>query len=231
MGIRFACHECDKRLNVKRDLAGKRGICPSCSTRFRIPLVDAERSTPVEDSGVHAVNHHTDHLSHSGRVAAAPAPETNASRSRSDVVIAPMLDEATATWFVRPPSGGQYGPASSAVLRSWIDQNRVAATSWLWRDGWPQWRLASDVFPELIDSDLQVSQNQTSAAAEAPPSVLDKPELASRLEAEGPLALAGRADLGGRRRARSSRRTLMIAALVAVALTLIFALVIVINRG
>ena len=48
MGIRFACHVCQKQLNIKRDLAGRRGICPHCQSRFRIPLEDAEQSTPVD---------------------------------------------------------------------------------------------------------------------------------------------------------------------------------------
>ncbi len=49
MGIRFACHECGKRLNIKSELAGRRGVCPACSAKMRIPLSDAETSTPVEE--------------------------------------------------------------------------------------------------------------------------------------------------------------------------------------
>ncbi|HBV61746.1 MAG TPA: hypothetical protein DEF45_01870, partial [Rhodopirellula sp.] len=48
MGVRFACHVCQKQLNIKRDLAGRRGVCPHCQSRFRIPLEDAEQSTPVD---------------------------------------------------------------------------------------------------------------------------------------------------------------------------------------
>ncbi len=51
MGIRFACHVCDKQLNIKQELAGRRGVCPACSSRFRIPLEDAERSTPIDVRG------------------------------------------------------------------------------------------------------------------------------------------------------------------------------------
>lgn len=36
MGIRFACPNGHK-LNVKEHLAGKRGICPTCGTKFVIP--------------------------------------------------------------------------------------------------------------------------------------------------------------------------------------------------
>ena len=52
MGIRFACHVCGKQLNIKRDLAGKRGVCPKCQSRFRIPLENTVQSTPVEAAQV-----------------------------------------------------------------------------------------------------------------------------------------------------------------------------------
>src|SRR5262245_21532760 len=38
MGIKFHCPQ-GHRLNVKAFLAGKKGICPKCGTKVRIPLV------------------------------------------------------------------------------------------------------------------------------------------------------------------------------------------------
>src|SRR5581483_2257198 len=35
---RFACTTCGHILNVKSELAGKRGICPKCQARFDIPM-------------------------------------------------------------------------------------------------------------------------------------------------------------------------------------------------
>lgn len=35
--IYFACPECDKRMRVRKALAGKRGACPSCQARFVFP--------------------------------------------------------------------------------------------------------------------------------------------------------------------------------------------------
>ena len=37
MGIRFACHACGKRLNIKSELAGRRGVCPACSQTISHP--------------------------------------------------------------------------------------------------------------------------------------------------------------------------------------------------
>ncbi len=51
MGIRFHCHHCRYELHVKDFQAGKRGRCPECQGKFRIPPQDAELSlefdTPV----------------------------------------------------------------------------------------------------------------------------------------------------------------------------------------
>lgn len=47
MGIRFICHGCGRRLNIKGGLAGKRGVCPGCSLRFRIPFSNAGTSLPI----------------------------------------------------------------------------------------------------------------------------------------------------------------------------------------
>src|SRR5688572_29511691 len=37
MGIRVTCPNCNRQLNVKSFLAGKRGVCPDCNTKFEIP--------------------------------------------------------------------------------------------------------------------------------------------------------------------------------------------------
>ena len=134
MGIRFACHECGKRLNIKSELAGRRGVCPACAAKFRIPLRDSESSSPVEE-----------------RPQDAPADDAPAlpGISRSDQPASLRHHEPEASWYVRPPSGGQYGPAPTSLLEQWISEGRVAASSLIWRDGWPQWRSATEAFPEL----------------------------------------------------------------------------------
>ena len=161
MGIRFACHLCDHKLNIKSDLAGRRGICPACSGRFRIPLQDAEKSTPIE-------NHSTPDpdAESSSESVATEAPAVSVAEPKSPEPPDPndpespiaaneqntILDEDDdGNWYVRPPSGGQYGPATTELLKQWIGEGRVAATSLLWRDGWPQWRDASEALPELVE--------------------------------------------------------------------------------
>jgi hypothetical protein len=70
------------------------------------------------------------------------------------VAAAPVLPDAIseaphAVWYVRPTSGGQYGPATGDIMRQWLDQGRLASDSLVWREGWPDWRLAGTIFPQL----------------------------------------------------------------------------------
>jgi hypothetical protein len=52
-------------------------------------------------------------------------------------------------WYVRPPSGGQFGPASGDLMRTWLSEGRVSADSLVWREGWQDWQEAGKVFPKL----------------------------------------------------------------------------------
>ncbi|HUP80589.1 MAG TPA: DUF4339 domain-containing protein, partial [Pirellula sp.] len=58
--------------------------------------------------------------------------------------------QVDAKWFVRPPSGGQFGPAPSQLLVSWIAESRVTSDSFLWREGLDEWQQASTLLPELF---------------------------------------------------------------------------------
>jgi GYF domain 2 len=71
----------------------------------------------------------------------APAPGgTMAQASRSP----------DALWFVRPSSGGQFGPASMSLLRQWKAEGRVTGDSWVWQQGWDDWQRATVIFSDLV---------------------------------------------------------------------------------
>lgn len=61
----------------------------------------------------------------------------------------PLSEAPEAVWYVRPGSGGQFGPASGAIMRTWLDEGRVSADSLVWREGWRDWQDAVETFPEL----------------------------------------------------------------------------------
>lgn len=52
-------------------------------------------------------------------------------------------------WYVRPKSGGQFGPAAGNVMRDWLADGRVSADSLVWQEGWRDWEEAGKVFPQL----------------------------------------------------------------------------------
>jgi hypothetical protein len=59
-----------------------------------------------------------------------------------------IAEAPQAVWYVRPPSGGQFGPADSTIFYQWMKENRVAREALVWRDGWPQWMIAGEAFEE-----------------------------------------------------------------------------------
>ena len=63
--------------------------------------------------------------------------------------IDPINEAPNAVWYVRPPSGGQFGPARGDIMRKWLGEGRVSADSLVWRDGWQDWKNAALVFPSL----------------------------------------------------------------------------------
>ena len=284
MGIRFSCHGCAKPLNIKNDLAGRRGVCPECKVRFRIPLSDAEFSTPVDDrpsmsedqlspggaiegehrSATQEASTGTGHgravevgdpysakdaggnqatmETHAGvkittqtesvkksASASTAQPDTSRPAIVSGDEFEPLGSDPAATWYVRPPSGGQYGPADADVLKGWIAEGRVAKTALIWRDGWPQWREAAEAFPEISDalpggssSESIAPFSETSGGPKltAPAS----PEKSSRVVSSD---LSGDARIGAARRKRSSRRVTLVAVLATLVVGLIATLIIV----
>ena len=60
-----------------------------------------------------------------------------------------MSEAGEAVWYVRPTSGGQFGPANAEIMRAWLVEGRIGAESLVWREGWRDWREAGGVFPQL----------------------------------------------------------------------------------
>lgn len=111
-------------------------------------------------------------------------------------------EAAGARWYVRPPSGGEYGPASEDLLTVWIEEKRVSGDSLLWREGQPQWLAAEQLLPELYpagsdfyeepnrqhsDSDSTIGFPELPASGPAPSNELTsnaKPSPAALLKAQ-----------------------------------------------
>lgn len=143
MGIKFLCPSGHK-LHVKAFLAGKKAICPRCGARVVVPSESQEDAEAVDlQSGEEefdaSLSQATAGLRQSNREAPMPSIDL------SD----PFAAAPGAAWYVRPQSGGQFGPAKASTMRAWLDEGRVGAGSMVWRDGWAEWRSASEIFPQL----------------------------------------------------------------------------------
>jgi hypothetical protein len=127
MGIRFECPNGHK-LNVKAFLAGKRGICPDCDAKFLVPESSGGKAVAVD-------------VAAEAQTTSPAAPPVAA----SDELPATIDQSLPDTWYVRPASGEQYGPADTELMRAWAAEGRIAADSWVWRTGWDKWKIAHEV--------------------------------------------------------------------------------------
>ncbi len=125
----------------------------------------------------------------------------------------PLAEAGDAVWYVRPASGGQFGPAGADVMRSWIGEGRVSPDSLVWREGWKDWQEAADVFPQL--------------KADGPPSPFgDIPPATVTSNSTG---LAGTGSTGFARPRRRSNKTqaivITVLVLAVIALAVVFLIV------
>lgn len=270
MGIRFQCHECSYSLNVKSFLAGKRGTCPKCGLKFRIPPEDQEFSIPLASKiqqtasgnsvqpptrqpasaavgqtdmakpapSQDAVNNAAEDFDNAAAsyldeprrsepqaqpdFTEAEDPAQQASGSEKSVDALSPLANKDVVWYVRPPSGGQFGPAESDLMQQWIGESRVVPGSLVWRDGWPQWRLAEEAFPEHFGN---VKQTPSIDLESDLPAVSGGAAPASANESKKKNEAAS---VGAAKRSRRKKQTQMIAILVGVSVLLIGTLIVVV---
>jgi DNA-directed RNA polymerase subunit RPC12/RpoP len=260
MGVRFACHACGKQLNIKQELAGKRGRCPACGLRFRIPQQDQEFSLPLEtsegesDEPLRAFGEPDNLLLGNvnpvqkpiaqGTDSSTPStgnPSTNRSSAGpvDSTAFDPFLDQA-ARWYVRPPGGGRYGPADGDTIRLWIREGRVTANTLLWRDGWAEWRELGEFLPDAFGSSapLPAISHATTGDRETGPSGITVTPTAylgsSKSQSTLPATGGGSGDyLAAKKQKKARQRATMIALLAATSVFLVIAIVLalVFNTG
>jgi hypothetical protein len=78
-----------------------------------------------------------------------PAPPAASGQPAAQESADPIAEAPEMIWYVRPPSGGQFGPAAGELMRTWLSEGRVSADSLVWREGWRDWQEAGKVFPKL----------------------------------------------------------------------------------
>jgi len=113
--------------------------CPECSGRIRVPDKYAGKRVkcPKCQGGIAVPG---------GQTPRAPAPSQPAVAKRAASRAVPEEQ-----WHVQTDDGEQYGPISKRELDQWVVDNRVDAGCQVLRDGWPQWKWAEEVYPQLAE--------------------------------------------------------------------------------
>jgi hypothetical protein len=111
--------ECGQRLKVADANAGKRAKCPKCKSEQRVPAAST---------------------------VGAPSQPAFSTASAS---AAPPAANNAAMWTVQTGEGEQYGPITKAELEQWMAEGRLDDNCQILREGWDQWKWASEVYPSL----------------------------------------------------------------------------------
>ncbi len=105
-------------------------------------------------------------------------PADNAQSASKPLVRAdPLIEAGNVVWYVRPLSGGQYGPATSNIMRQWLTEGRVSPDTLVWREGWRDWQQAGEVFPQLQNKDAPAEMAKSDEPAAQPISSLIRQEI------------------------------------------------------
>ncbi len=189
MGIKFECVHCGHTLHVKDYLAGKRAICPHCQGKIEIPATSTVSSlgsqgptisveVPFVEESPREVESSLGSQSSAGSPPAsgwpARAPVTGAGSSDrigpggNHAANDPISEAPQLNWYVLPPgSVTKYGPAHGEMMRSWLSEGRISADSFVWREGWPHWRPAASVFPQIVAAAAGVAAKPTAVSVPA----------------------------------------------------------------
>lgn len=177
MGIVAFCPN-GHRVKVKDEFAGRKGICPTCAARFRIPFPNPRAAMAP---GVGSEPPAATIISRDPQLAAtlpaaralpdaaafdandepvdiaadfAPLPDepaADASSTDSPPQPYPALDERPdLAWCIAVRGGTPSAPLAASAMRAWLASGEVSADHVVWRQDWPDWRPVAEVFPGAL---------------------------------------------------------------------------------
>lgn len=169
-------------------------------------------------------------------------PKTpNLTESQSDELPASLLPYVDSRWYVRPPSGGQYGPATTHTLLDWIQQRRVTADSLVWREGLENWGIVREVIPEPFGGlpptnglTAQLPPTQSSpitSLADAKPQPSTSSPNTPPTSLPLPTATTSKVAVTSKKKKQMRQQLWILGLLSVIAIGLVVALVLVLTRG
>ena len=176
--IKFFC-PAGHALAVSARLGGTRAACPVCGAEVLVPVIEHSEAEALGGASPDAAGG----LSQGPWAVVAEVPPATG--------LDPLDEAPSAVWYVRPPSGGQFGPASGLIMKSWIRDGRVPGESLVWRAGWEQWQSAAAVFQnqgvELAAPEISIDEfpDRIAPSLDAIPAALE-PKAATAVPTAAP---------------------------------------------
>jgi len=157
------------RVKVKNTLAGRKGVCPECHTRFRLPLesctipiarllsLDATWAAALARAVILPADHafqkqavrRVDHRPLSRPAAPADHEPPAAPAPCQDAGLHPMLAaQPEAVWYIATPGGQPSPPHTVAEMHAWLAAGLATGVELVWRSDWADWVSIRLVFPE-----------------------------------------------------------------------------------
>lgn len=157
MGIVAFCPH-GHRINVKDSLAGRKGLCPTCGAKFRIPAAGDLSTLPAAPGlpTARLLDMAADVVATLPRVLpfeAAPLatepvfePPAAPLAPPPPALHAALAERPDLEWCIAFPGGEPTEPLSAESMQAWLESGQVTGTEVVWRSDWPEWRPARDVF-------------------------------------------------------------------------------------
>lgn len=177
MGIVAYC-PAGHRIKVKDSLAGKKGRCPTCNAKFKIPhaatmaaampqapQLPTARIVSLDASVAAGLPRALPMTMHAGPPAAlepaAAAADLDVADVAEEVGVMPQDDPAPAwhpllaeqpglAWCIAYPGGDSSEPLSAETVQQWLDSRQATGAEVVWRSDWPEWLPITTVFPEYL---------------------------------------------------------------------------------
>jgi hypothetical protein len=174
MGIVSFCPQ-GHRIKVKDSLAGKKGVCPTCGARFRIPSASVEPpasgvgATPLPEAKIMSLDATIAArlpralLLNSESAPARPGangPVNDARREPAEEDAELVVEEVRRhpliaerpdlAWCLAVPGGTASEPMQADAMQAWLDAGRATGDELVWRADWSEWRPIAGVFPECL---------------------------------------------------------------------------------
>ncbi len=163
MPIETICQGCARKLRVPDEHAGKKARCPQCGMIYVVP--GEPFNTGPFNTGPINTGPNTTEADSSGTDSS--GTDSSGADTRSSRLGNSAPRDASERWQMRTPDGRVWGPVSKQELDQWYAEGRVPGNATLLREGDPQWRPATEIYPQPPSGRQRLSEQRNPFAESA----------------------------------------------------------------